>query len=43
MLFRIAWLLTLVWLHIIDIRIWKAAAPYAIVAIIGFVVGKWII
>lgn len=37
--FGVGWYLTLAWLHVTDLRLWKAAAPYIAVAIVAFGVG----
>ena len=40
--FACGWYLTLTVLHLTDKRLWKAVAPYIVVAAVAFAIGKWI-
>lgn len=37
--FGVGWYLTLAVLHLTDLRLWKAAAPYIVTAAVAFSIG----
>lgn len=40
--FACGWYLTIGMLHLTDKRLWKAAAPFIVIAIVAYVTGKYL-